>query len=185
MKRFFEEAHMVRITRPMIVAGLLTFMAMGEVVQAQESGIIQATATVLSALTVRGEHNLEFGTVTPGVLKSVNATDVGFAGEWSITGPAAAEVTLEWDLPDSLILQDSTVGLPISFSNTDASYDDGTGGGQTAPAGILNPNGVETEDIGIGGTMSIWIGGTVLPRLSQTGGNYSANVVLTVTLTGS
>lgn len=185
MKRIFEEAQMARMTRPIIVAGLLIFMVMGTAVQAQESGIIQATATVLSALTVRGEHNLEFTTVTPGVPKSVDATDVGFAGEWSITGPAAAEVTLEWDLPDSLVLQDSTVGLPITFSNTDASYDDGTGGGQTAPAGILNPNGVETEDIGIGGSMSIWIGGTVLPRLSQTGGNYSENVVLTVTLTGN
>jgi hypothetical protein len=176
---------MVRRLKSAFALVLTLLVTLVSVSQAQESAIIQATATVLSALTVRGINNLQFGTVTPGVSKAVNRTDVGFAGEWSITGPPGAEINLEFDLPDSLLLEDSTVGLRIDFTNTDASYDDGTGGGQTLPAGTLNPNGVETQDLGIGGEMEVWIGGRVSPRISQTGGDYAADVVLTVALTGN
>ena len=43
----------------------------------------------------------------------------------------------------------------------------------------------ELADLGVGGVMNLWIGGTVMPRLTQTGGYYTADVVLTVTLTGN
>jgi len=152
--------------------------------QAQESAIIQATATVLPTISIIGTNNLQFGSVTPGVPKSVAVTSVGFAGEWSITGTAGSEISLTFTLPDSLILIDSTVGMNITFSNTDASYEDGTGGGQTAPAGIMSPNGPGTLNLSSGGTLMVWIGGTVSPKISQTGGDYAADVVLTVAYTG-
>ena len=154
-------------------------------VQAQESAIIQATATVLSALTIIGTNNLQFGTVTPGVNKSVDKSSVGFAGEWSISGAASAEISLDFTLPDSLILIDSTVGMRIVFTATDASYEDGTGGGQPAPAGVVNPLGPSALNLAADGTLWIWIGGQVLPRLTQTGGDYAADVILTVAYTGS
>ena len=152
--------------------------------RAQETAIVQATATVLSALTIVGNNDLRFGTVTPGVDKSVDRTDVGFAGEWEITGAPSAEISLDFTLPSDLILVDSTVQMPITFTNTDASYEDGTGGGQTAPAGTVNPLGPSTETIGVGGTLFIWIGGRVSPGLTQTGGDYAADVMLTVAYTG-
>jgi hypothetical protein len=154
--------------------------------RAQESATIQALATVISSLSIIGTNNLQFGSVTPGLDKIVDKSQPGLAGEWSITGTSTAEITLGFTLPDSLTLvSDSTVGLRISFSSTDASWDDGTGGGQLAPVGVLNPNGPSVRRLGAGGGMLIWIGGTVSPSISQTGGDYAADVVLTVAYTGS
>jgi hypothetical protein len=49
----------------------------------------------------------------------------------------------------------------------------------------LNPNGPSTMNIGAGGLISVWIGGAVLPLVSQTHGDYAADVILTVAYTGS
>jgi len=153
--------------------------------QAQERGTIQALATVISSLNVLGTNNLQFGTVTPGINKSVNKNSVGFAGEWTITGTANAEVSVDFELPVSLATPDSLAFLPVIFNNSDASYDDGTGGGQTAPVGAIDPNGPTTLNIGAGAQLMIWIGGTVIPSVSQTGGDYANDVVLIVAYTGS
>ena len=154
--------------------------------EAQESATIQALATVISSLSITGENNLQFGNVTPGVNKSVDKSQPGFAGEWYITGTPGAEITLDFTLPDSLLLvADSTNGLRITFTSTDASFDDGSGGGQLAPTGTLDPNGLGTENLGATGEMNVWIGGTVLPRISQTGGDYAEDVVLSVAYTGN
>lgn len=166
-----------------LLIGLLLLLA-GSGVQAQESATIQALANVVTTLSITGVNNLQFGSVNPGTSKSVDKAAPGLAGEWAITGDPGAEISIEFALPDSLMHVDSTVGMPCLFSNTDASWDDGTGG-QLSPTGILNPNTYSAEPIGVGGTMEVWIGGTVLPRVGQAGGNYAADVVLTVTYTGN
>lgn len=152
---------------------------------AQESASIQALATVVSSITIRGTNNLNFQSVTPGIPKFVDKAMVGFAGEWQVTGIASSEVTLSFELPTELTDQVSGGVMSISFSGSDASYDDGSGGGQTAPAGVVDPNGPSTANIGSGGTLDIWIGGTVQPSVSQTGGSYGADITLTVAYTGS
>jgi hypothetical protein len=154
-------------------------------VRAQESASIQALATVVSSITIRGINNLNFQTVTPGIPKSVDKATVGFAGEWQVTGIASSQVTLTFDLPSELTDAISGEAMSIAFSSSDASYDDGSGGGQTAPVGVVNPNGPSTANIGSGGTLDVWIGGTVQPAVSQTGGSYGADITLTVAYTGS
>ena len=151
----------------------------------QESATIQALATVVSTLHITGITNLNFGTVTLGINKSVNKNQTGQAGQWDITGNPTAEINLDFTLPTRLRTTDSLASMPVSFSNTDASYDDGSGGGQSAPTGVLNPNGPSTHNLGIGGLMSVWIGGTVHPSISQTAGDYAADIVLTVAYTGN
>ena len=168
-----------------LCSAFLCLLVLIPAVQAQERGTIQALATVVSSLNVIGTNNLQFGTVTPGVNKSVDKATVGFAGEWEITGTSNAEVSIDFQLPDSLVTTDSLAFLRIVFNNTDASYDDGTGAGQIVPAGVLDPNGPSTLNIGNLSTLMIWIGGTVIPRIYQTGGDYAADVVLTVAYTGS
>lgn len=169
----------------LLVAGIAIFSGTSQV-QAQESATIQALATVVSSLSITGNQNLQFGTVTPGISKSVDKSEPGFAGEWSIVGTVGAEITLDFTLPDSILLvTDSTNGLPINFGSLDASFDDGSGGGQLAPSGVLDPNGLGTERLGAGGELTVWIGGVVFPRISQTGGNYAEDVVLSVAYTGN
>lgn len=153
-------------------------------VQAQESATIQAVATVISALTVTGSNDLNFGNVTPGTPKSVAKTDFGTAGEWSLSGPAAAEVQITFTLPDSL--HSATAAMPVTFLASDASYEDGTGGGQAAPAGNLNPLNTNLVNLSaVDGSMTVWIGGQTTPSAGQAGGNYSADVEIIVSLTGS
>lgn len=153
-------------------------------VEAQESASIQALATVISSLSIVGTNNLLFGVVTPGVTRAIDKSTVGFAGEWEITGTGSAEISLDFSLPDSLRTADSLGAMRIDFSNIDASYSDGTGD-QVSPTGVLDPNAQAARPIGVGGIMTVWIGGTVYPRVSQTGGDYSAEILLTVAYTGS
>src|SRR5215475_13627112 len=65
-----------------------------------QSATIQATATVLSAITVTGT-NLAFGNVTPGVNKTIAITDAG-AGVFAVTKAAASSVALTFTLPTVL-----------------------------------------------------------------------------------
>ena len=153
-------------------------------VMAQEYGIIQATATVLQSISVTGNHDLMFEVVMPGTPKTVDKATIGRAGEFEITGYVSAEISIDFTLPPALLL-DSTTAMPINFNDTDASYDDGTGGGQSAPVAFVDPNGPLTLRLGAGGQMFLWIGGTVNPDISQTGGDYGADITLTVAYTGN
>ncbi len=169
-----------------IVLATLSGIFFRETGNAQESATIQATATVIAGITIIGSNDLIFGTVLPGVNKSIDKATTGFAGEWQISnGTANSEISLTFTLPDSLQHTTAPTGMRIVFNSTDASYDDGTGGGQVAPAGVIDPNGPVARRVGAGGTMNLWIGGTVMPRLSQTGGDYASDVTLTIAYTGN
>ncbi len=167
------------------VLALLILLVMIPDAGAQEYGVIQATATVIAGISITGDHDLIFGSVLPGVDKAVDKSNIGFAGAWHISGNNSAEITLDFTLPDSLLHTDSIAFLRIDFNSTDASYDDGTGGGQSNPPYIINPNGPNTANLGATGIMDVWIGGTVRPTISQTGGNYEADITLMVAYTGN
>ncbi len=163
----------------LVVLSLCLFAA---ATSAQEVATIQATANVVTGLGLAGNNNLQFGDVTPGVDKTVDKTSLAFAGEFFITGDPLQSVTLTFDLPAALDHATVPATLPITFSNTDASYEDGTGGGQEFPAGEFNPAAPDPISIGADGTLSLWIGGTVMPNIAQTGGSYAADIMLTVAL---
>ncbi len=92
------------ISNVLVIFLLLTGLASS--VSSQESAINQATATVLSALTILGNNDLIFGSVTPGLDKSVTGGTVGFAAEWEIAGMAGAELSIQFTLPVALTLID-------------------------------------------------------------------------------
>lgn len=149
----------------------------------QQSASIKATATVLPTLAVTGNNDLKFETVMPGIDKSVDKSAVGQAGEFQIRGTNLAEIAIDFSLPDSL--SRGALYLPLSFSSTDAAYDDGTSGGQRTPAGTINPHVQSNHRLGTGGMLMVWIGGTVHPSLYQNGGDYAAEITLTVAYTGN
>lgn len=171
----------MRFILAMVLAAVL---AVNATVRSQERATIQALATVVSSLSIIGTNDLQFGTVTPGVSKAVDKNNVGFAGEWTISGTSGSEISIDFTLPLQLRTSDSLGLMDITFRATDASYSDGTGS-QGTPTGVLNPNGPDARRIGAGGQMLMWIGGVVFPRISQTGGDYSAEIMLTVAYTGS
>jgi hypothetical protein len=176
---------MFRIMVKLGFLGLYLLIGLVSIVSAQESAMIKAVATVLPSMTIIGTNNLNFEYVLPDVRKSVDKTAVGYAGEWIIAGSPNSEITMKFDVPDSLRSIHSSAAMKIGFSIADASFDDGMGAGQTAPAGVLNPYTVSTRNLGWNGSMVVWIGGTVYPSRSQTGGTYTADIILTATYTGN
>ena len=165
-----------RITLALILLVLLIMSAPKPT--AQESATIQATATVVSSLSVTGDNGLNFQTVTPGVPKAVDKATSADAGHFVISGAGTDEVQLQFTtLPNQLSAGGNT--MPISFGATDASY-----GNDQGTATAMNPTGVVTANL-VAGALEVWLGGTVSPGAAQTGGNYAASVVLQVTLTGN
>lgn len=154
-------------------------------VEAQEVGNIQATANVVSSISIVGTNNLNFGSVTPGSSRTVDKTAVGFAGEWMVTGIVGAELSMTFTLPDSLRESSSVASMFINFSGSDGSYNNIVGSSQSAPTGVIDPNGPAVQRLSLTGTMDVWIGGTVWPALAQSGGSYAADVILSVAYTGN
>jgi len=153
-----------------LAAGLSVGVATAE---AQTSATIQATATVLSAITVTGGTDLAFGNVTPGVNKTVAIADAG-AGRFDITKAAASGVTLSFTLPTDLTSGPNT--LPIGSW---------TGGWNTTatPAGatVFTPSAAGTNTAVTAGTeLHVYVGATVSPPAAQPAGSYSGDVTMSV-----
>lgn len=144
------------------------------------SATIQATATVLTPLTVAPVADLDFGTaVFPGVNVSVAPTDAS-AGQFDLSGVASAEVDLDFGtLPAQLAGPGDN--MTISFSGTDAGY----GTLQPAQTAFDPASGALANLDAITGLLSVWIGGTVAPRADQAAGAYAADITLTVNYTGN
>ena len=152
----------------LVAAGLTVGAASAE---AQNSASIQATATVLSALTVAAGNNLQFGNVTPGVNKTVAITDAG-AGTFTVTKAATSGVTLSFTLPTNLA--SGTDLLPIgSWSgawNTSAT---------TVGAAAFTPSGAGTNTTVTAGTsLTVFVGATVSPIALQPAGTYTGSVTM-------
>jgi Domain of unknown function (DUF4402) len=144
----------------------------GATAEAQTSASIQATATVLSALTVAAGNNLQFGNVTPGVNKTVAITDGG-AGTFTVTKAANSDVTLSFTLPGTLASGANT--LPIAGW---------TGGWSTAAdpftATLFTPSALGTQTGLSGSPLTVYVGATVSPAAAQAAGTYTGNVQMSV-----
>jgi hypothetical protein len=141
--------------------------------EAQTSANIQATATVLSAITVAAGNDLQFGNVTPGVNKTTAIADAG-AGRFDVTKAANQGVTLAFTLPTDLT--DGTNNLPIGTW---------TGGWNTSatPAGAtaFTPSAAGTNTTATAGTgIFVYVGATVSPAAAQVAGSYSGTVTMSV-----
>jgi hypothetical protein len=139
--------------------------------EAQTSANIQATATVLSAVTVAAGSNLQFGNVTPGVNKAIAIADAG-AGRFDVTKAANQGVTLAFTLPTDLT--DGGNNLPIGSW---------AGGWNTSatPAGAtaFTPGPSGTNTTATAGTgIFVYVGATVSPAAAQPAGSYSGTVTM-------
>ena len=139
--------------------------------QAQTSANIQATATVLSAVTVAAGQDLQFGNVTPGVNKTIGIADGG-AGRFDVTKAASQGITLSFTLPANLTSAGNL--LPI------ASWTGGWNGTQT-PTGATtftpSPAGTNTTATA-GTTVFVYVGATVAPGAAQVAGSYTGTVTM-------
>jgi hypothetical protein len=187
---------MNRNSRMKLVSGLLlSFLAAVVIlgpatVSAQDVAVGQATATVLTALTVTAPQDLQFGDVLQGVPTSVDKTTdlaagVG-AGIFRIAGSAANQVSAYMQLPDYISLADGSDRMVISFSSTDGNYNDAAAAApSTAGATSFDPHNIPTLTLSAAGDMALFLGGTVFPTVDQTAGAYAGDIVLTVAYNGN
>ncbi len=174
---------MSKKVKMIILTAVVLMSCLAPSVSAQVTGVLQAIAVVAPALTVDGTSALDFETVVPGVDKAVDKATAE-AGEFTVAGGSAgAEVQLSFVLPTELA--SGTDVLPVAFTTTDVAYATDVLRTQSPPTAIANPFIVTTATLAADGGMTIWIGGEVTPTPVQPAGNYSANVELTITLTGN
>ncbi len=124
-------------------------------------------------------NDLTFGNVLGGVPKKIDKATPGPAAEFLVTGIAGSDVTIEFTLPT--YMNDGTYNMQMIFNNTDCAMDSSSSPDQTSPNyNNLNPWDVISYAIGSGG-ITIWLGGKVVPKLLQDSGDYTADMVITVT----
>jgi hypothetical protein len=137
-----------------------------------QSTTIQATATVLSAITVTGT-NLAFGNVTPGVNKTIAITDAG-AGKYAVTKAGASSVSLTFTLPTNLV--SGSDNLPIGTWTGGYNNTADVPGSATA----FTPSATPTVVPSGGASLWVYVGATVSPAAAQAAGSYAGNVVMSI-----
>jgi hypothetical protein len=160
-------------TATVLSAVLAASLSFGAASLQAQSATIQATATVLSAITVTGT-DLQFGSVTPGVNKTIAITDGG-AGLFTVTKAAATSVALTFTLP-AILTGPAAATMPIGswtggWNNT---------ANNAAGATTFTPSAVPATVPSGGANLWVWVGGTVSPAGAQTAGAYTGSVSMQV-----
>jgi hypothetical protein len=160
-------------TATVLSAALAASLSFGAASLQAQNATIQATATVLSAITVTGT-DLAFGSVTPGVNKTIAITDAG-AGVFTVTKAAATSVALTFTLP-AILTGPAAATMPIGswtggWNNT---------ANNAAGATTFTPSAVPTTVPSGGANLWVWVGGTVSPAGAQTAGGYTGSVSMQV-----
>ncbi len=188
MYRKWNDRLSVKIILMSFVIGCLGAMPLN----AQDVTTGNATATVLAVLAVTSTHDLAFGNVLQGVPKTADKTLDADAGVFQVSGAGGQEISMHLQLPDFLwnSTADSEDRLVVAFSSTDADMDTTAAGTPSVhgAGAIVDQNPHDLPDTAIGGTdniLQIFLGGTVHPAADQRAGSYTADIVLTVSYTGT
>ncbi|UCG63185.1 MAG: hypothetical protein JSV52_07865 [Candidatus Zixiibacteriota bacterium] len=151
--------------------------------------VIQTLVLVLvltvsvSGQNVTVNNDLVFGSVFPGIPKTITKYTAGSACEFQITGTAGAEITIDLTLPT--YMNAGGFSMQLIFSETDCAIDTAATPDQSSPEfDDLDPWHTLTYRLGSNG-LTLWLGGIVVPALRQQQGSYSASIVITVQYTGS
>jgi hypothetical protein len=167
-----EERQMIRTASKLSIAvAALTLVGFGSVA-AQNNASITVSANVQTPINVTAAANLDFGSVFPGVNKSVAVTDAA-AGRFTVVGQGSAPVSMSFVLPANLT--DGANLLPIG---------NWTGNFNTAasPAGTnFTPSAAaQAATLSAVGALFVYIGAQVTPAVAQAAGAYTGTVQMTV-----
>jgi hypothetical protein len=138
-----------------------------------QSANINVTAQVFQAITVSGTQPLDFGSVFPGVNKSI-APSAASSGRFSATGESGANVNMSFTLPANLV--SGANNLPVgSWTGCRDGDSDPTGCVAFVPSAAATAAAFSAT-----GTLFIFIGGQVSPAANQASGAYTAVATLTL-----
>lgn len=184
MNHLHQSGHIRILVLAIIV---LAILLSGQSTQAQ--GVVNgtATATILTALEVTADSAIRFGNVLQGVSRTVSNASNDSSAVFRIVGQTGATVWAALTLPSYLShTTNSQDRMDIFFSATSAAWDDASGPlpqPATGTSTIFNPYNAISQAL-TAGNLAIFLGGTLTPKVNQTPGAYSADIVLTVAYTG-
>ena len=155
-----------------VSAALAAILSLSAAGASAQSANINATATVYQALTVTGARALDFGSVFPGVAKSIVVSDAT-SGRFDLTGQASANVNVSFTLPTNLT--SGANNLPIGTWTGCTNPTNSTAGCTSfTPSASATPTAMSGA-----GALVVWVGGTVSPAANQAAGSYTGVVTLT------
>ena len=156
------------------------FAALGIVVAPEVHAQVASstvTATVGVAMAISGSADLAFGTVIPGIAKTIT-WDAAPSGRLSISGNGNAQIAMTFLLPAVL-----TSGVSsMLIGNYDVHVNQNAGTNNTDVLTVTS--GVPALSNLRGGKMFVFIGGRVAPAGTQPGGTYTGTITLAVAYTG-
>lgn len=145
--------------------------------------VIAVFATSSVAQTITLNNNLVFGNMFPSIPKTITKYTVGSAAEFHVAGTIGSEISVQFTLPT--YMSNSGFTIQLIFFDTDLAFDTRPNPNQGSPLfDNLNPWTTLTEILGAGG-LTIYLGGTAVPKIIQFPGAYTATIVLTVAYTGA
>lgn len=161
-----------------------------------DNASITGKATVIQAIDVANITNLEFGTVSPGLAKTIDLENVATGGQvgegtettgvFSVSAAASSDVSIQFTtLPTALDEDgDGTATLPIGTYTAGYHTANPYSGGTTFTAGDLTQlytGNFPTNDVSGTNLIYVFLGGTVTPGAAQTPGTYQGSITLTAT----
>jgi uncharacterized protein DUF4402 len=141
--------------------------------QAQNNASATVTATVQQPITVTKNNDLSFGSVLPGIDKSIAVT-AGGAAKFTVAGQASTPVNLTFTIPATI----TSSGNNLALANWTGHYatTDVTSGGTT-----FTPSASATSATLSGsGALYVYVGATAQPTSSQPAGSYTGSMTMTV-----
>jgi hypothetical protein len=161
--------------RPVRLAALAALLVPA-FAQAQ-SATVAATATVVTPLVVTGSAPLAFGNVFQGVNKSVLFSDATSA-RFSIAGFGVSQVAMTFTLPGSLASGANTMTIDswdVRSNGTNST---------TGTSALTVVSGTPVNGNLVASNLYLFVGGRVVPGVSQAAGAYTGSIVLAAAYTG-
>lgn len=163
---------MKQVLCPILCAAVLG-LAATEVQGQTQTATILASATVMQPINVVGAVNLAFGSVFPGVARTVAVNTAG-AGRFDVTGQPSAPVFVSFVLPANLTSGANT--LPIgTWTGHHNTVNNPTTGTTFTPSAAMT-----TATFSGTGQLFVFIGATVTPATNQAAGVYNGTIQITV-----
>lgn len=163
---------MVRISRGTCLVLAISALVSGKA-WAQNNASATVTATVQQPITVTKNNDLSFGTVFPGVAKTIAVT-AGGAAKFTVAGQASTPVNLTFSIPATIASGGNTLTL-ASWSGHFATTDVTSGGTTFTPSASAT-----TATLSGLGALYVYVGASAQPTVTQAAGSYSGPMTMTV-----
>lgn len=177
---------------------LMTGFISTVVAEDTDNDVITGSATVMQAITVTPDQNLNLGMISPNVAKTIDLTGkttggqasngTELAGRFIVSAGIGTDVNVQFTtLPSNLVYNTSnnlgityTAGYHIAIPTIGVAFP-GTPFTTAATLTNIDAGIFPTNTIGSANAIYVFLGATVSPTLTQVAGLYEANITLTAT----